>query len=534
MATEEMKVKVSADVAGAVNGLKQVNNELAKTGPVATKTGKDFTNLGRVIQDLPFGFIGIQNNLTQLIPAVGGVGIAFSVLVAAITFAQTGLSNWTRGLIGSKAGIDENSASLIRLSNDIDDAKSRMDQFVTTLEQVNKLGKLRLDIDFGKGLGTDLLNLQGISTGNRELISQLNDTEQIIRDGASKIRGEFLDKLAGTKYFDDFDQGILDASKLPEDLKGLFDRMNDAEKDHSKIQSDILKARAGQNIIYAQIAQQKIDILEEAAKKEEEARKKSLAALKKQLEEEEKLRIAHLEAMHRTFVDREKPIPMLIQLELAKVQAKNDPSETFGQKLTKELLPETIPLRVNVAPKVVVAAPVELTELQKALEVAVTDIGLETATTLGNAIAAGITGSNIGSAFESLFSFIGGAIQEFGKKIIALSSLMLALQKAIGKLNPAASLAAGIGLVVLGSIMKNLKPKGFAAGGLAFGPTLGLVGEGIGTSRSNPEVIAPLDKLKNFIGNSGGTQVFIPSLELSYNKLMIAFNRAGRYGGLTS
>lgn len=40
----------------------------------------------------------------------------------------------------------------------------------------------------------------------------------------------------------------------------------------------------------------------------------------------------------------------------------------------------------------------------------------------------------------------------------------------------------------------------FAEGGLVTGPTLGLVGEGMGTSAANPEVIAPLDKLKDMIG----------------------------------
>ena len=41
---------------------------------------------------------------------------------------------------------------------------------------------------------------------------------------------------------------------------------------------------------------------------------------------------------------------------------------------------------------------------------------------------------------------------------------------------------------------------GLANGGLATGPTLALVGEGAGTSISNPEVIAPLDQLKKLYG----------------------------------
>ena len=42
----------------------------------------------------------------------------------------------------------------------------------------------------------------------------------------------------------------------------------------------------------------------------------------------------------------------------------------------------------------------------------------------------------------------------------------------------------------------------FANGGLVYGPTMGLIGEYSGAS-NNPEVVAPLDKLKNIIGDSG-------------------------------
>ena len=58
---------------------------------------------------------------------------------------------------------------------------------------------------------------------------------------------------------------------------------------------------------------------------------------------------------------------------------------------------------------------------------------------------------------------------------------------------------------VLGSVLGLATP--FAKGGLAFGPALGLVGEGSDISKSNPEVIAPLSKLQGFMdGGGGGTQ----------------------------
>jgi hypothetical protein len=64
-------------------------------------------------------------------------------------------------------------------------------------------------------------------------------------------------------------------------------------------------------------------------------------------------------------------------------------------------------------------------------------------------------------------------------------------------------IAGGLSLVegLLGAIA-------FADGGIVSGPTLGLVGEYAG-AKNNPEVIAPLDKLKSMIGDSGGGRVAV-------------------------
>lgn len=64
------------------------------------------------------------------------------------------------------------------------------------------------------------------------------------------------------------------------------------------------------------------------------------------------------------------------------------------------------------------------------------------------------------------------------------------------------ALAAGATSIVGGLFAKAIPP--FAEGGLVTGATIGMVGEGPGTSISNPEVIAPLDKLKGFMNEGGG------------------------------
>lgn len=79
--------------------------------------------------------------------------------------------------------------------------------------------------------------------------------------------------------------------------------------------------------------------------------------------------------------------------------------------------------------------------------------------------------------------------------MIAMKAIMTAL--GFGSLDLAATAGSN---AVLGMI-------GLADGGLATGPTVAMVGEGRGTTMSNPEVIAPLDKLKSMIGDSGGGNV---------------------------
>lgn len=67
----------------------------------------------------------------------------------------------------------------------------------------------------------------------------------------------------------------------------------------------------------------------------------------------------------------------------------------------------------------------------------------------------------------------------------------------------------------------------FANGGVISGPTLGLMGEYPG-ARSNPEVVAPLDKLKSMIGG-GQTNVTVSGgFRLDGQDLVLALERANR------
>ena len=80
-------------------------------------------------------------------------------------------------------------------------------------------------------------------------------------------------------------------------------------------------------------------------------------------------------------------------------------------------------------------------------------------------------------------------------------------------------------VALVGGAMKKV-PK-FAQGGIVKSPTLGLMGEYAG-ARSNPEVIAPLNKLNSMMGsNQSATRVDVGgSFELSGENLIVALDRA--------
>ena len=122
-------------------------------------------------------------------------------------------------------------------------------------------------------------------------------------------------------------------------------------------------------------------------------------------------------------------------------------------------------------------------------------------------IASGIgSGSmGIGQVGGMLLSTLGDIAIHLGKTAIQIGLAMEAIKMSFK--NPFTAIAAGIALIAIGSFIKNAGnivaggsgPKEFAKGGVVTGPTLGMIGEGIGTNRGNPEIVAPLDRLQSMI-----------------------------------
>ena len=129
--------------------------------------------------------------------------------------------------------------------------------------------------------------------------------------------------------------------------------------------------------------------------------------------------------------------------------------------------------------------------------------------------------------FESAFSVLMDGTQDFGqymmdvlKQLLQKLMAMLAAFAAMSILFPGSSgVSGGLGKFMAGGF----GIPAFAAGGLVTGPTMAMVGEGAGTSLSNPEVIAPLDKLQQMMG---GGNVTVTG-RLDGRDILISSERAG-------
>lgn len=155
-------------------------------------------------------------------------------------------------------------------------------------------------------------------------------------------------------------------------------------------------------------------------------------------------------------------------------------------------------------------------------------------------------GTSVGEALGSLFSgddpledllggivtVIGQFLKSLGQQLVTLGSEMLVIKEALiaSFVSPWTAIAAGVAAIALGTAMissfnkRNEGGVALAEGGLAYGPTMALVGDNRGAG-SDPEVIAPLSKLRQY-GLGRQTIEFVGgTFRLSGSDLVLAISR---------
>jgi hypothetical protein len=165
-------------------------------------------------------------------------------------------------------------------------------------------------------------------------------------------------------------------------------------------------------------------------------------------------------------------------------------------------------------------------EVSEEISVNFGQIGSTLAASLGEAL---VSGENVvGLIGATIFKTLGEILIQMGTAAIAASNLMTTFAiPGVGVVAGLAAIALGAGISALASKIQSEGVPAFANGGIVSGPTLGLMGEYSG-ARSNPEVIAPLDKLKGMIGQSSQNVNVGGEFRIQGQDLVVALQRAER------
>jgi hypothetical protein len=640
--TEQAATKSNAAIKGSINPAKNSN--------------KQMMSLALILQDLPYGFRGIQNNLPALfgsIAGVAGVGyLAFSAIVAGLTFWD----EHNRKVAASTKKLKEEQDAVL---NTVTNEAVRVNELIIILENENETRErkkralkdlqsinpdifkdLKLEGDSVKNLNTyynayieNLKNVILLKKYEKDLEAlvqadlkkgkpikveeqkQLKKTTDLLNLNNTAVK----DNIATAKASSGKDQNIIkeitDYNKRQQDKLDLLEKIRKispsislgggddkkggaSPKDNFALDSLRAKQKAYKDDIYAFRAYGILIINEEERLAVERAKtdgtylqnKKDLHArydadrltnnnlfeekLNKVLDDNAKIRTAQekkeldiqvanrlaianaILAINKQFAEDNlrnailfaKNQTKIIETELAVQDKLNRNNLTNRIQFTEEALAKLVALAAfTFDPKVLAVYLDAIDKVNAKLK----GMGKTWDTTanqikgiLEGVMANSITkfAENIGTALAGgkvdLFGGIGEMIAEgaiaIGKALIAYGVALKAFEMA--KLNPVLAIVAGAGLVIAGTVLKaKLAPKEkggampFANGGIISGPTMGLMGEYPG-AKSNPEVVAPLDKLKGLIGgNNGGTL----EARISGNDLLILMNKAQRNNNTT-
>jgi hypothetical protein len=256
---------------------------------------------------------------------------------------------------------------------------------------------------------------------------------------------------------------------------------------------------------------------------------KSVELTEKQLKKELDLIIAHGKGVNdaeQFNIDRNKKLKDKAAADALKSKQFTPANMMAGTGIAPILL------QVKIDPQSYSDTVKKMKELTAELNAAFATLQTEAAASFAQFIADVATGDkDAGKNFgKNMLGAIAGFMDTLGKAIVA-TAIATDLFKKLIVANPIAAAAVGVALMASAAIVRNTLANGpevqaFADGGIVSGPTLGLMGEYPGAS-SNPEVIAPLDKLKGML-KTNDSSGFVASTSIQGRDLAIVLERYNR------
>lgn len=622
--------KAEASINGAEKAMKGATAAATKTGNSVKQSNIQWHNLSLIVQDLPFGFRGIQNNLPALGQSIAGFAgpamFAFSAVIAAITAFDLGLfgakkktkelKDETDSLIDSMSQEATRVNSLLSVLANENESRERKNRAIKELQKINPdvFKGLKLEGDRVKDLNK-FYNSYIENIKNAILLKQDElELEKLIKEDLKRkpvlaalpptnplaTGKKLLEQTNGILRLVDNNSGKIDnknkniitslgeqnkrLTKKEELLARIAKRTGSVELGGGETERTKPEPKPVVSNVYENLAQEEFNFYKDSIFRAEEYFIKLNNIQKINALMEATIRGASLDELftiQKTYEQKEinfkksiedKKLAIRQQSEESqkqltkyyddqKLKEQYDFTTNYIKTLDSQLRAELRLHKSNVAfqqedtknkikqlqfAQVFAAGNVKALEAINAailkLQGSLTGLG-DLSTTIDD-----ILRNTLQSTFEGIGESLGelvttgkfnlgtlgtilaDALISIGKALILYSTLVQAAKKAIESGNVKGGLILGIAAIAAGFALKgqiNKKrstgPKEFADGGIISGPTLGLMGEYPGASR-NPEVVAPLDKLKSLMGEGGGTL----EARISGNDLLILMNKAGR------
>jgi len=542
--------KVSTGLKNTTDALKSTATEAKKTGDAlksnlnagAAQAGQSITNLSRIAQDAPFGFIGIANNINPLVESFGrlkaetgstggalkalvaglsgpaGLGLAFGVVTAAISFAQMGFQAWTRGSKEAKENSDLFKKDLEALKRELSAVTDELNNFISVAESSAKLNDINIVARFEDKTEQGVLQRQAkFITISEELVKATDARAEAYQNYLAISRSAFKSDeeyaQAQKAALDVYNQTIKKENELIDarQLQAAINRAATAEDqraaaERAKNAKKSVKAVETLSDAYLKFIQEIVNNEKLAVLFNEPAIKKNIESFDSFIQ----LAVKKFNAKA-TFT-----IPLIVELNALK--------RSLDEVKPKDLV-KSLQEKINLTP---IAIPFDIPQgsidnivdkgvgiidaLNSALTSAISVIGVG----LGEGLANAINGTaNFAGVFTGIFNELGGVVKQLGEQLLQIGALGLVAQLALEQifLNPFAAIAAGIALVALGSLIQSAttRQNRFAVGTRNAPGGLALVGE------RGPEMInlprgsqvIPAAQTSNMLGGvTGGLEIY--------------------------
>jgi hypothetical protein len=541
-----IKVTASYDKGNLNSGLADARNQLAQTAVAAAKLDSTLktsvkgsnqaaaalTNVGRVAQDLPFGFIGIQNNLNPLLESftrlkqetgsgaaalkslassligAGGIGLALSVVSSALVIFQNGIMGFNKKTKEAKEAADELSKAYSQITSSIAQEVAKVDVLVATLKNENlsraqrneAIKELqRIAPAYFNNLSTEKFSIDALTASYNKF------NESIVKSITARVREKELENVI---------------KRIVE----LEDKKNTAQQEEIVIGGKIVKVNNA-----------RIQSVEEY----NEGIKNSSFLTNKENDEllnlyKTRQRLSQLVAQGTGAENLVVPVKEVkVKPEKIKIEkpALDTPFLLPQQKATVE---------IDVAPKLL-AKGFDITEINKAIERAKVETARKLAefkdmfgnisqdifTAFADGIGNAISGGKLTGIFDGLMKAVGSGLRQLGIYFLASSKLIKAIKEKLVAV-PQLSAVAALGLIALGTaiIAASNKKAAFATGVRGFDGGTALVGE------RGPELVQ-LPRGSNVIpaaqtaGMMGNQEIFITGeFRQRGSDLVMVMNRA--------